>query len=404
MKLSKIKLVNLLWALILLLLFFSEPLVNYFSTISSIDEVLAIMAALSIPIIIYNRSFDTKLVLRIQIIVLLMVFILIIGAISNYTSGYNVSFFSKIIDALTLIKVPTTFIFFTYMLSNEDKLEILFLLRIPVFVFVLSAFTFDLMNIIHLVNMSYDIRYGFNSFRFYFNNPGSLNERMFISLAVISSLKSKKLKILLMFFSMIVIISTFRFNAMISLIIGGILYIFYSKNKKISLRTMLPLSILAAYLAKNQIKSYFFMGESPRQLLFQNGLRLSVKNFPFGTGFSTFGSDQAAKNYSEIYYELGFDRVWGMQPMNSMFLHDSFWPVILAQYGILATLMYLILLINIIQMILNADSINKVVMVLLVLYMVISSIGASVLLSPEGLTLFIFVALLIKTDSIQRES
>lgn len=47
------------------------------------------------------------------------------------------------------------------------------------------------------------------------------------------------------------------------------------------------------------------------------------------------------------------------------------------------------------------QSINRYLVTLILLYLVISSVGASILLSVEGLTLVVFMALLTSNDSKQ---
>lgn len=126
-----------------------------------------------------------------------------------------------------------------------------------------------------------------------------------------------------------------------------------------------------------------------------------LKYFPFGTGFSTYGSDQAAKSYSDLCYELGFSKFWRMQPLNQMFLHDSFWPILMTQYGFFGIMAYIILTVNMIQLAVRMQFINRYLVTLILLYLVISSVGASILLSVEGLTLVVFMALLTSNDSKQ---
>lgn len=53
--------------------------------------------------------------------------------------------------------------------------------------------------------------------------------------------------------------------------------------------------------------------------------------FPLGTGFATYASEQARKNYSPIYTMYGLNT--GETPMDSKFLNDVFWSIIFAQGG-----------------------------------------------------------------------
>ena len=62
---------------------------------------------------------------------------------------------------------------------------------------------------------------------------------------------------------------------------------------------------------------------------------------PFGTGYGTFGTIAAAKEYSPLYYKYGLNKIWGLEPENPMFLADAFYPT-LAQVGIFGIFFFVI--------------------------------------------------------------
>lgn len=73
-----------------------------------------------------------------------------------------------------------------------------------------------------------------------------------------------------------------------------------------------------------------------------DGFLLAVSSFPLGVGFGRFGSFTASDNYSPIYTDLGYERIWGLgQGDMGNFLSDTFWPAPLAETGILGALCYL---------------------------------------------------------------
>jgi hypothetical protein len=67
--------------------------------------------------------------------------------------------------------------------------------------------------------------------------------------------------------------------------------------------------------------------------------------FPLGAGFSKFGSWYAAVNYSEYYYMYGCSEVYGLQPGNTFFATDTFWPMIWGECGFLGTIVYILILV-----------------------------------------------------------
>ena len=62
---------------------------------------------------------------------------------------------------------------------------------------------------------------------------------------------------------------------------------------------------------------------------------------PFGSGLGSFGTAAAAKEYSPLYFKYRLNDIWGLDPINPMFLADAFYPT-LAEYGIVGLLLFLI--------------------------------------------------------------
>lgn len=98
-----------------------------------------------------------------------------------------------------------------------------------------------------------------------------------------------------------------------------------------------------------KIKDYFFNIEHPRFLLYFNSLILLLKYFPFGVGFSLYGTTIAASNYSPLYYELGFDGRWGMSYGENFFLNDAFYPGIIGEVGLLGIILFAYLIFTLIS-------------------------------------------------------
>lgn len=86
-----------------------------------------------------------------------------------------------------------------------------------------------------------------------------------------------------------------------------------------------------------------------RVRLTTDSLGLALSNFPAGAGFGRFGSAVARSTYSPLYYELGYQNVWGLGPdeENGQFLTDTFWPAIIGETGLVGTLFFTILLVMI---------------------------------------------------------
>lgn len=125
---------------------------------------------------------------------------------------------------------------------------------------------------------------------------------------------------------------------------------FYVKEKiNISLKWILSFVILviaSIYLTWTKFSHYFINteDEAARTLFYSYSYKNYIDYFPFGTGFGTYATEAAAKYYSPLYIEYGFDKVWGLSPdsykTTHNYLNDTFYPI-LSQFGIIGTLLFL---------------------------------------------------------------
>ena len=82
---------------------------------------------------------------------------------------------------------------------------------------------------------------------------------------------------------------------------------------------------------------------APRIIMYQDSAQIALRDFPFGAGFSRFGSHLAEAEYSPEYLERGYLAIWGMGIDNEGgFLTDTFWPAILGEAGIVGLLGFVI--------------------------------------------------------------
>lgn len=103
-------------------------------------------------------------------------------------------------------------------------------------------------------------------------------------------------------------------------------------------------SALAFLVSYNKLVAYFTTKNAPRYLFLSNSFSLANKYFPFGVGFGLFGSTIAERYYSPVYYDLGFNEIWGVMP--GQFLNDTFYPTILGELGYFGLLIYMLFLLS----------------------------------------------------------
>ncbi|MEB5775834.1 hypothetical protein MXE95_17375 [Aeromonas caviae] len=180
----------------------------------------------------------------------------------------------------------------------------------------------------------------------------------------IYQLRQNKLFVALAFLLFICILLTFsRKSILVSALVLFSFFVFLGAKNLSGIRyfcfsifILISASIVAAFLFYSGLldrytllfSTYFSLdGDVPaRTLLYLHSLMLAEREFPLGTGPGSFASAYAATNYSNIYTELGYESVMGLQPMElggPNYLMDTFWPHVIAEYGFLGGGVYLAL-------------------------------------------------------------
>lgn len=94
----------------------------------------------------------------------------------------------------------------------------------------------------------------------------------------------------------------------------------------------------------NLHQSYFLMGETPRSLLLQTGVKIATEHFPLGAGFGTYGSGINRSFYSPLFYKYRLFTTWGLSEEKDDFTNDAFWPHVMGETGVMGFILYLIIL------------------------------------------------------------
>jgi hypothetical protein len=86
-------------------------------------------------------------------------------------------------------------------------------------------------------------------------------------------------------------------------------------------------------------------GEGPvptraRSALYGTSIEIAQDHFPLGVGLGRYGSHMSRVNFSPVYEEYGLTRIRGLQPDNTDYITDTFWPMILGETGIIGAIGY----------------------------------------------------------------
>lgn len=100
-------------------------------------------------------------------------------------------------------------------------------------------------------------------------------------------------------------------------------------NKSVSIRQCVLLLILL-FPVTSILKVYI----GPLNLIMTTVTVLFIMAYYLRCGVN----GQAARNYSRLYYQYGFNSLFGMNTRDGSFLSDTFWPMAIGQLYMLADL------------------------------------------------------------------
>jgi hypothetical protein len=78
-----------------------------------------------------------------------------------------------------------------------------------------------------------------------------------------------------------------------------------------------------------------------RLALYMGSVEVARDHFPLGAGMGRYGSWMARVEYSPLYREYGLDNVSGLRPNNPQYATDTFWPMVLGEFGVIGLVAYL---------------------------------------------------------------
>ena len=328
---DKIKLISLFYFMI-----FQNVLENYFNVFGILDE--AMSAVIVIIAIINILSSRKKYVIcknnkKILVSVLALI---IIGVIGNLKTDYQ-TIIPALKDAVCVFKGIITYVFIPLCLSNLKLDEYLTIINNHLKIITGLVFLTVVGNLLFDIFPYYEIRFGIKSQQIFFTHPTYLASFSVIIIILLSvnlrEHKENKKYIILM---LLVLASTLRFKSIAFIPIYMYLYyIVFIRQRKLQLLDIGILCVLGGALAISQVMEYFNNPDWARNVLTMNSLNIAKDNFPIGTGFGTYASWVSGESYSNIYYDYNISTTWGISPDFYEFIADTFWPMIIGQFGVL---------------------------------------------------------------------
>lgn len=191
--------------------------------------------------------------------------------------------------------------------------------------------------------------------------------------------------------------------------------IFSKLNLKIFISCIFGFLLLIA-VAWSKISYYFIEGGADimsgadleemseafaRPILFYAGGLILLDFIPFGCGLASFASNASATNYSNLYYDYGLDKVYGLSTSYSSFIADAYYPT-LCQFGFFGIALFIFYWYWILKKVNRLSNELKdryryqfVIGFSILAYVLIESVGSTLFIQGVGLQMSMLLALLI---------
>lgn len=363
---------------------------------SSFDELLGIVSMLYVLTLMLLGKLSKEDVITV-ILLLLTVFI---GIYSNIYSGIERSLSSIGIDIVAKIKVIFPFIAIKYFFNEKAKLSLTKILQYPARFYIITSFLCGIISLFVDIGMNgIEARYGLPGYHFIFDFSFQfLAVSMLAILCIIESNIRKKYKYIYYFMAGISLILTTKSSPIIFSILFIFFCFYFRKRFSISKKTYIFVLIVIVLLGTYQIQNYLLNENAPRYLFFYYAGVTANEYFPLGAGFATFGSDQAARDYSPLYYLYGFQYLFGMMPDDGPFLSDNFWPMAIGQLGWIGTSLYLYVFIRLYQSVYKdkvLEGEERAFVYAGFLQSFILAIGSAILSNASGQLMYILLGLVL---------
>ena len=389
--------------IILMVLFITLTMAEMFYATSYVDEVVAIISMIYLAIMAIRNKTQ-----KIDIKFFALIFVLVvIGLISNVNSNILKSKFYILVDVLSSIKCFAVFLGIKLYSSTKSVKEFSKMMLILVKVYVITITLMGIVSFFVNTGMYGGLRFGIPAYRFIFHHAHQYNTINFCAIYILlMNLKEKRTYIYVGLCLFDILIST-KGPALIFVMIFILLSIYLRKRERIGLIIIIPIVVLGLLLGSYQVNTYLRNIDAPRYLLWKYSIVTANKYFPLGSGFGTYGSDIAAKQYSTLYIDYGFNERYGMNQKDTSFLNDSLWPMAIGQFGYFGFIIYITLFLMIFKLLTKVeDKIMRAFSYALMMQYLIHGIGSAILTSSTGVIGFFILGMILcqeKKDVIEIE-
>ncbi len=382
---------------ITLLLLYQDMLQRYMAVFKSIDEVVGFVF-LPVVFILYIYK-NEKLYREEQFIILLYILFILTGIMSSLVNKFQ-SLSAAISDLVIVSKFLGGYFFaricFGGIVLPDYKKHIRAAFR------TITAVTFvlTLLDIIFNIFPKGDKRFFIHSEKLLFSHPTYLALFCIVILAYLTLVFENRLADYIFLIQIILVcVSTFRVKAIGMITIYLLFLTPLRKLKYIKVIAAIAAIIVIILCIIPQINAYYFdSDDSPRNLLTSTGFKIANDYFPMGSGFGTFGSYISGAAYSPLYHMYNLSSIWGLTKNNSFFISDTFWPMILGQFGYIGLLLFTLLILQFFLLIKKLRKIDSNILLFCLIpfiYLLVSSTSESSFVNYYSVNLFMIIGMAV---------
>lgn len=240
---------------------------------------------------------------------------------------------------------------------------------------------FAILNLLNIINLyPTDSRYGLNIFTIMGGHP-SVTSAYYACICAILFLNKDKNKIWIIM-SALLCAATLRSKSFVYVMVLAATFILSKDcivkrmNTKRIIISILVLLSIGLIISFKSIKFYFLDTRAARSILVQTSVKIANDNFPYGSGFASFGTVTSGQYYSDIYTKYNIDHLYGISKDRPSFIGDGGLATVLGQFGYLGFILFLVSIITLIYYLLISvkKNVNSVfAIILLFTYILISS-------------------------------
>ena len=374
--------------------------------LSYVDETLCIIC------IVYTLYFSFKKGIKGTDLTLLILMIICsaFGFIGNFIYKLISQPMPILVDFICLAKIFVTFIVYKQVAQYDPKRRMINYLAPFAKLLILFGSFFGFISLFADIGMAEnEQRYGLSPYFFIFGNAARYGFVIASCLLILffTNISPKKLAIykILAAFNILITTKGVIYIALVCYIVLSIMWR-NKKETKFTAGNITVLSIFIAIASTLQIKTYLVDSQSPRMILLKYGIRTAKTYFPFGSGFATYGSDMAARNYSVLYKLYGFQNRYGLNMENKSFLNDCYLGMVFGEFGYIGAIIFAVMLAFIFIPI-NKITISKGIKILtlsIFIALVISSLGTAIIKSSIGVFVMCILGMVCGYDKAYKIS